>query len=91
MPVSSFSTAFLLLPNTQSELQPSLGLGGHNRQQEPDSKESDLARRDQQMLQIKRKKTESCSEDKDQLSAGLLIAQETTLEKNIWDLRVRQK
>lgn len=43
------------------------------------------------MLQIKRKKTESCSEDKDQLSAGLLIAQETTLEKNIWDLRVRQK
>lgn len=36
-------------------------------------------------------KTESCSKDKDQLSAGLLIAQKTTLEKNIWDLRVWPK
>lgn len=49
-PVSSLGTAFLLLPNTRSELHPGLGLGSQDRLQEPDSKKSDLAKRDQHML-----------------------------------------
>lgn len=45
-PVSSLGTAFLLLPNMQSKQHPGLGLGGRDRLQEPDSKGSDLAKRD---------------------------------------------
>lgn len=50
VPVSSLGTALLPPPSIWPELCLGLGLGSQDRLQEPGSKESDLAKRDQHML-----------------------------------------